>query len=37
MSSRDAAALVARELGVSKRVAYQMAQEFGMKAHESDE
>jgi 16S rRNA (cytidine1402-2'-O)-methyltransferase len=37
MSSRDAAALVARELGVSKRLAYQMAQEHGMNGQESDE
>lgn len=37
MSSRDAAAQVARELGVSKRLAYQMAQEHGMKGLESDE
>jgi 16S rRNA (cytidine1402-2'-O)-methyltransferase len=37
MSSRDAAAQVARELGVSKRLAYQMAQEPGMKAQDSDE
>jgi 16S rRNA (cytidine1402-2'-O)-methyltransferase len=37
LSSRDAAAQVARELGVSKRLAYQMAQEPGMKEQESDE
>jgi 16S rRNA (cytidine1402-2'-O)-methyltransferase len=37
MSSRDAAAQVARELGVSRRLAYQMAQERGMKEQESDE
>ena len=37
MSSRDAATLVARELGVPRRLAYQLAQELGMKAQESDE
>jgi 16S rRNA (cytidine1402-2'-O)-methyltransferase len=37
MSSRDAAALVARELGVSKRLAYQLAQEQGMNEQERDE
>ena len=37
LSSRDAAAQVARELGVSKRLAYQMAQEPDMKREESDE
>ena len=37
MSSRDAAAQVARELGVSKRLAYRLAQEHGMKGQESDE
>jgi 16S rRNA (cytidine1402-2'-O)-methyltransferase len=37
MSRRDAASLVARELGVSKRLAYQLAQELGMNEQESDE
>lgn len=36
-SSRDVAALVARELGVSKRLAYQMAQEQGMTGPDRDE
>lgn len=37
MSSRDVAAQVARELGVSKRLVYQMAQEHGMTTPESSE
>ena len=37
MSSRDAATLVARELGVPRRLAYQLAQEHGMKGQESDQ
>lgn len=37
LSTRDAATRVASELGVSKRLAYQMAQEFKMSAQGSDE
>ncbi|HEY9228831.1 MAG TPA: 16S rRNA (cytidine(1402)-2'-O)-methyltransferase [Gemmatimonadaceae bacterium] len=37
MSSRDIAASVAQELGVPKRVAYRMAQEFAVANHEGDE
>lgn len=37
LSSRDAAQQVARELGVSKRLAYQLAREHGMTTSESSE